>query len=129
MRIAIGLQRVKSLQATVYPTVPDVLRMATLGGAEILDLGAQIGSLTPGKKANLIILNPATTNFASGLNRVNQIVFSAAPNTVDWVFVDGRPLKKQGKLVDVQPGAVIAAAEAATARIRQEWIDLGTFPE
>jgi 5-methylthioadenosine/S-adenosylhomocysteine deaminase len=36
MRIAVGLQRVKSLQATVYPTVPDVLRMATLGGAEIL---------------------------------------------------------------------------------------------
>jgi hypothetical protein len=45
------------------------------------------------------------------------------------VFVDGRPLKKQGKLVDVQPGAVIAAAEAATDRIRQEWIALGTFPE
>jgi 5-methylthioadenosine/S-adenosylhomocysteine deaminase len=129
LRIAVGLQRVKSLQATVYPTVPDVLRMATLGGAELLDLGAQIGSLTPGKKADLIILNPATTNFAAGLNWVNQIVFSAAPTNVDWVFVDGRPLKKQGKLVDVQPAAVIAAAEAATARIRQAWIELGTFPE
>ena len=129
MRIAVGLQRVKSLQATVYPTVPDVLRMATLGGAELLDLGAQIGSLTLGKKADLIILNPATTNFASGLNWVNQIVFSAAPNNVDWVFVDGRPLKKKGKLVDVQPAVVIAAAEAATDRIRQDWIDLGTFPE
>jgi 5-methylthioadenosine/S-adenosylhomocysteine deaminase len=93
------------------------------------DLGAQIGSLTPGKKADLIILNPATTNFASGLNRVNQIVFSAAPTNVDWVFVDGRPLKKQGKLVGVQPAAVIAVAEAATDRIRQDWIDLGTFPE
>ena len=82
-----------------------------------------------GKKADLIILNPATPNFASGLNRVNQIVFSAAPNNVDWVFVDGRPLKKKGKLVDVQPAAVIAAAEAATDRIRQDWIALGTFPE
>jgi 5-methylthioadenosine/S-adenosylhomocysteine deaminase len=129
MRIAVGLQRVKSLQATGYPTVPDVLRMATLGGAELLDLGAQIGSLTPGKKADLLILNPATTNFASGLNWVNQIVFSAAPTNVDWVFVDGRPLKKRGKLVDVQPAAVIAAAEAATARIRQDWIAVGTFPE
>jgi 5-methylthioadenosine/S-adenosylhomocysteine deaminase len=103
--------------------------MATLGGAELLDLGAQIGSLTPGKQADLLILNPATTNFAAGPNWVNQIVFSAAPTNVDWVFVAGRPLKKRGKLVDVQPAAVIAAAEAATARIRQDWIDVGTFPE
>lgn len=66
MRIAVGLQRVKSLQATVYPTVPDVLRMATLGGAELLDLGAQIGSLTPGKKADLIILNPARPTLPRG---------------------------------------------------------------
>jgi 5-methylthioadenosine/S-adenosylhomocysteine deaminase len=129
MRVAVGLQRAKHLQATVYPTVPDVLRMATLGGAELLDLGDKIGSLTPGKKADLIILNPATLNFAPRLNWVNQIVFNGQPKNVEWVFVDGHPLKARGRLVGVHPEAVVAAAEAAAARIRHDGIAAGTFPE
>lgn len=41
-----------------YPTPSDVLRMATLGGAEALGVDGQIGSLTPGKKADLQIIDP-----------------------------------------------------------------------
>jgi 5-methylthioadenosine/S-adenosylhomocysteine deaminase len=58
MRVAVGLQRAKSLQAGIFPTVADVLRMATVDGAELLDMFDRIGSLTPGKKADVIIVNP-----------------------------------------------------------------------
>ena len=58
MRAALGLQRAKWLTTNTVPTVIGVLRMATVDGAKLLDLDEQIGSLTPGKKADVIILDP-----------------------------------------------------------------------
>ncbi|MGR9036218.1 MAG: amidohydrolase family protein, partial [Gammaproteobacteria bacterium] len=49
MRAAVGLQRAKSLEAGIFPTVAGVLRMATADGAKLLDMFDRIGSLTPGK--------------------------------------------------------------------------------
>jgi 5-methylthioadenosine/S-adenosylhomocysteine deaminase len=64
MRVAVGLQRAKSLDPHVAPTVSEVLRAATLGGAETLDMESQIGSLTPGKQADVIVIDPRMLNFA-----------------------------------------------------------------
>ncbi len=118
MRAAVGLQRAKALQATVYPTVADVLRMATLGGAEALDMADKIGSLTPGKKADLIILDPGSVNFAPRWDWINQIVFNAQPANVEYVFVNGKALKAKGQFVGVNPAEVIQAAEQAAQRLR-----------
>ena len=113
MRVAVGLQRVRSLCADTFPTVIDVLRMATIGGAEVLDMEDQIGSLTPGKKADVIVLNPADFNFGPRFNVISQIVFNAQPANVKWVFVDGQPLKKEGQLMNVPPDIMQRAEEAA----------------
>ena len=119
MRVAVGLQRATSLQASVFPTVSDVLRMATLGGAEVLDMASRIGSLTPGKQADVLILDPGRANFAPRLNWINQLVFNGQPTNVDWVFVDGQPLKAGGNLVGVDPSPIMQAAETAAGRIKQ----------
>jgi cytosine/adenosine deaminase-related metal-dependent hydrolase len=50
MRVAVGLQRAKSLQARIFPTVADVLRMVTVNGAELLDMFDRIGSQRLAKK-------------------------------------------------------------------------------
>lgn len=118
MRVAVGLQRATSLQASVFPTVSDVLRMATLGGAEVLDMAARIGSLTPGKQADVLILDPGSANFAPRLNWINQLVFNGQPANVDWVFVDGQPLKSGGRVVGVDPAPIIEATEVAARRIK-----------
>jgi 5-methylthioadenosine/S-adenosylhomocysteine deaminase len=120
MRVAVGLQRATSLQASVFPTVPDVLRMATLGGAEVLDMASHIGSLTPGKQADVLILDPGRANFAPRLNWVNQLVFNGQPANVDWVFVDGQPLKAGGRVLDIDPTSIVQAADAAARRIKQD---------
>jgi 5-methylthioadenosine/S-adenosylhomocysteine deaminase len=120
MRAAMGLQRAKSLQAGIFPTVADVLRMATVDGAKLLNMFDRIGSLTPGKKADLIIINPRDVNFAPRFEWVNQIVFNARPANVEWVFIDGRPLKRKGKLVGVDPKTVVGAAQKAATRIRKD---------
>lgn len=120
MRAALGLQRAVSLQTGIFPRVADVLRMATVDGAKLLDMFDRIGSLTPGKKADLIIINPGNVNFAPSFEWVNQIVFNGQPVNVEWVFVDGRSLKRKGKLVDVDPETIMGAAQKAATRIRHD---------
>ena len=56
--------------------------MATLGGAEVLGIADKVGSLTPGKKADIIILDPATVNFAPQVDWVSQIVLNGQPRNV-----------------------------------------------
>jgi 5-methylthioadenosine/S-adenosylhomocysteine deaminase len=118
MRAAVGLQRAKHLNAGAYPTVTDVLRLATLGGAEALGMNDRIGSLTPGKQADLIVFDPRGINFAPRIDWVSQIVFNGRPDNVEWVFVSGRPLKANGRLVGVNEKKIVEAAETVANRIR-----------
>jgi 5-methylthioadenosine/S-adenosylhomocysteine deaminase len=113
MRAAVGLQRALSLSAAETPTVEEVLFAATMGGAEALDMDDEIGSLTPGKQADLIIIDPNQLNFAPQLRQVNQIVFNGQPQNVTWVFVAGRALKRDGKLVDVNVRRLLEDAQTA----------------
>jgi 5-methylthioadenosine/S-adenosylhomocysteine deaminase len=119
MRAALGLQRATSLQANIVPTVNEILRMATAGGAKLLDMSDHIGSLTPGKKADLIVIDPGAVNFAPKFEAIPQIVFNAQTQNVEWVFVDGRVLKRKGKLVGVNPDAVMKDAQKVADRIHQ----------
>ncbi|MEU6865314.1 amidohydrolase family protein [Streptomyces sp. NPDC046876] len=118
MKAAVGLQRARTTEAGVFPQVHDVLRMATLGGAEVLGLADQVGSLTPGKRADVVVVDPAALNFAPRFDWVGQIVFNGRPENVDAVFVDGRPLKLGGRLVDIDTDRVVQEAEAAATRLR-----------
>jgi 5-methylthioadenosine/S-adenosylhomocysteine deaminase len=93
--------------------------MATVDGAKLLDMDEQIGSLTPGKKADLIILNPGAVNFAPRFEWISQIVFNGQPANVEWVFVDGRALKRREQLVGVHSEAIVEAAQEVANRIKQ----------
>ena len=119
MRAAVGLQRVSSLRADVYPTVVDVLRLATIEGAKVLKMERQIGSLSPGKKADLIILDPQTVNFAPRVDWISQIVFNGQPRNVEWVFVDGRPLKAEGKLIGANPDSLFPTVQKTAKKVKQ----------
>lgn len=118
MKTAIGLQRARSLETSVFPQVHDVLRLATLGGAEAIGMAGTVGSLNPGKRADVIVISPAALNFAPRFDWINQIVFNGRPENVRAVFVDGRPLKLDGRLVDVDTDRVVREAESAATRLR-----------
>lgn len=118
MKTAVGLQRVRAQETSVFPQIHDVLRIATLGGAEAIGMADTVGSLTPGKCADVIVIDPAALNFAPRFDWINQIVLNGRPENVHAVFVNGRPLKLNGRLVDVDPGRVVHEAEAAAARLR-----------
>jgi cytosine/adenosine deaminase-related metal-dependent hydrolase len=90
-----------------------VLELATIGGARCLGLQDKIGSLTPGKRADLIMVSLLAPNMSVGPDAANLLVNSAAPGNVDLVVVDGRILKRDGKLTNVDVKQVLL--EAATA--------------
>jgi 5-methylthioadenosine/S-adenosylhomocysteine deaminase len=117
MRVAVGLQRAQSLNALGTPTISEVLRAATLGGAEVLDMESQIGSLTPDKQADVIVVDPRALNFAPSVALVNQLITNGQPHNVQYVFVAGKPLKWNGNLVGVNVETVIKDAQAAADRI------------
>lgn len=119
MRAAVGLQRAIYRDAQVYPGVDDVIRLATLGGAEVLGLENQIGSLTPGKQADVIVIDPYAINFAPRQNWPSQIVFNGQPRNVKYVFVAGRMLKRDGRVLANTVEAV-QRAERAARNIRQK---------
>src|SRR5207302_506755 len=82
-------------------TTRDVLRYATINGAKALRLEHKVGSLTPGKEADIIILDAEAINVAP-LNQVPGAVVSLMDRTnVETVIVAGKVRKWNGKLVDV----------------------------
>jgi 5-methylthioadenosine/S-adenosylhomocysteine deaminase len=86
-------------------TTRDVLRFATMNGAKALRLDGKVGSLTPGKEADIIILDPTRINVAP-LNQVPGAVVSLMDRTnVETVIVAGKIRKWKGQLLDVDlPG-------------------------
>ncbi|MFK0286577.1 amidohydrolase family protein [Streptomyces sp. NPDC090499] len=79
----------------------DVLEYATLGGARALGLDGIIGSITPGKRADLVMLRTDAPAKIPVNNPAGHIVFHAGRGDVDTVLVDGRVLKHRGTLIGV----------------------------
>ena len=120
MRAAVGLQRAKTLNAAASPTVAEVVRMATLGGAEVLDMEDIIGSLTPGKQADIIVIDPAAINFAPRWDLLNQIVFNGQPRNVEHVFVAGKALKSAGQVLERRSVCLTERNRAVASRPRRD---------
>lgn len=79
----------------------DVLRMATMDGAAALGMGDVIGSLRPGKQADVVLLDATAPNLAGGTahDPVAAVVTAAHPGNVETVLVAGRIVKRDGRLV------------------------------
>ncbi len=85
-----------------YKTIPvksrEALEWATVNGARAFKLDGQIGTLTPGKKADVVMLRCDDVNMAPVWDPVYSIVEIAGAGNVDTVIIDGVVRKKDGKL-------------------------------
>ena len=96
----------------------EAIEMATINGAKALGLGDVAGSLTPGKRADLILIRTTDVNIAPLANIETTIVQSATPENVDTVMVDGRIVKRGGRLVGYDVPGIVARAKESARRIR-----------
>ncbi len=99
-----------------------IFRMATINGARALGLDSLIGSLEKGKRADLVIVNLNTlhtTPLMKGRynNVIPHLVYSSSGSDVEAVFVDGRQLVGEGKLLTMDEQEVIDQAQLAAEEI------------
>lgn len=95
-----------------------VLEMATINGARALGLGDVTGSITIGKRADLILVRTNDINLAPVGLFETTLVQAATPANVDTVFSDGRIVKRGGKLVAYDVERIVRAAQTSSLRIR-----------
>lgn len=79
----------------------DALYWATMGGARAFGLDSRVGSLTPGKQADLIMIDARSPNLFPGLpggNPAHLVVMYAETSDIEAVMVQGRFLKRDGRL-------------------------------
>jgi 5-methylthioadenosine/S-adenosylhomocysteine deaminase len=98
----------------------EVIEMGTLNGAKALGLGEETGSLSVGKRADLILIRGNDLNVAPIANIETSVVQSATPANVDTVMVDGRIVKRGGRLVAYDVEKIVRNAKASALRIRKE---------
>ena len=105
--------------------------MATLGGARTMLLDDQIGSLEPGKKADVVLHDIDRPEWRPLLNVMNQLVWSADGRSVHTVFVDGRMVVDGGRMTTIDESSLWAAAQAAGEAItlRSGLPDMAKFPQ
>ncbi len=96
----------------------ETIEMATINGARALGLGDVTGSLTPGKRADLILIRTDDVNIAPLANIETTVVQSATAANVDTVMVDGRIVKRHGRLQDYDVAGIVARARESATRIR-----------
>jgi len=93
------------------------LAAATLGGARALGLGEEIGSLEPGKAADLVAVELETLGTVPVYHPLSQLVYAAARRQVTDVWVAGNPVVRDGALLTLDERALRASAAAWHDRI------------
>ena len=118
MRFALLLQRAK-LEDAEAVTARDVLRLATLGGAEAMGLSAQIGSLTPGKRADLIAVTLTQPHTVPATDPYAALVYSARASDVVFALCDGEVIYDTGRWPTLDKLAIYENARAVRAKLTQ----------
>jgi 5-methylthioadenosine/S-adenosylhomocysteine deaminase len=107
MRSVLALQRASaSAQGKTPLSAMEVLACATIDGARANGLDARVGSLTPGKKADVIMLRTDRMNVTPLNDPATAVVTGMDTGNVDTVLIAGRVMKRHGKLLHVDWQAV-----------------------
>jgi 5-methylthioadenosine/S-adenosylhomocysteine deaminase len=129
MRIALQTERALANQALLSAgelpqkitlTATDALNWGTINGAKALNLDKKTGSLVPGKQADLILLRTDLLNINPVNNPVAAIVSQASSANIDSVFVAGKAVKRNGKIVGHDLAALRGKAKAATTYVYEK---------
>ena len=94
-------------------TLRDVLEFGTMAGAQATGLDHKVGSLTPGKQADLMLVRTTDLNLTPVSDAVGAVVLASHPGNVDAVFVAGRAVKRDGQMVGVDLEALRQRAIAS----------------
>ncbi len=121
MKLTAVLNKVKAKRPDIIPAW-QALRMATIEGAHAIGLGDRIGSLEPGKQADLILIDLQELNLSPVVhapvrNLVPNLVYSASGHEVDSVMVAGRFLMRGREILTANERGIRVDAQAASEEV------------
>jgi 5-methylthioadenosine/S-adenosylhomocysteine deaminase len=116
MHLAALLHKATTTDPTTV-TARQALLMATREGARCLDLEHEIGSLQPGKKADIVLVDFDKPHLTPRHNVVSHLVYAANSADVDTVLVDGNILLRHGAFTRLDAPQICAEAEAVAQRL------------
>jgi 5-methylthioadenosine/S-adenosylhomocysteine deaminase len=119
MRILFALHSHR-VGAKVPLTLKRLLQLATLDGAADLGIADRTGSITPGKRADLVLVRTGDVNMAPAGDPYEAIVSFALPSNVDTVLVDGRILRRAGRFTAYDHPQIVASAREAAYALRDK---------
>lgn len=98
MRLFANTHKTHNHDRALFPA-KEIVRLATMGGAETLGLAEKVGSIEIGKKADLTLIETESVNMFPIFDPYSAIVYSANASNVDSVWVNGRHLVCEKKMV------------------------------
>jgi 5-methylthioadenosine/S-adenosylhomocysteine deaminase len=124
MKLTALFNKIKFRDPTIMPAW-EVLRMATIEGARAIGLGDDVGSLEPGKQADLILVDLRALNLSPVLeipvrNIVPNLVYAGSGREVTMVLVAGRVLVRDGRVLTVDEEEIRAQAQAEADKVAQK---------
>ena len=117
MDLAAKLQKLITLDPQSLPAAA-AFEMATLGGARVLGLQSQIGSLEPGKRADMISVSLDRPNAVPLYDPISQLVYALKASDVRDVMVNGRPVIRDRQLLTLDWKQIYAKAQEFQAKVR-----------
>ena len=96
-----------------------VFRMATMGGARVLNLHDEIGSLEPGKRADIVLVDTRRPGLTPLYRVYSHLVYAARGSDVSTVIVNGRIVVRDGEILSVDEDEVMERARGFGDRVRE----------
>src|SRR5467141_1232070 len=109
MDLAAKLQKISKMDPRALGAKA-VVEMATIEGAKAVHLEKEIGSLEPGKKADLILINLDEPNAVPMYDVYSQLAYALKASDVDTVIIGGRMVMRDHKLLTLREGEILAKA-------------------
>jgi 5-methylthioadenosine/S-adenosylhomocysteine deaminase len=111
MKTTALLHKVHFLRADLMDAL-QVLEMATINGAKALGIDNITGSLEPGKKADILLLNFDCPRMIPCYSIASNLVYSASSSVVDTVIIGGRIVAKDGRCISLERTEVMKEARS-----------------
>ena len=118
MGMAAKLHKVFSGDPTVLPA-ERVVEMATIGGAHVLGMADRIGSITPGKEADIILVDIRKPHLTPLYHPFSHLVYAARGADVVTSIIGGRIVMKERRLLQIEIAAVMDAVRRIADRIME----------
>lgn len=116
MNVVAALYKDMHMKESVLPA-ETVLEMATVRGAEALLLEKQVGSIEPGKKADLVLFDRDHPEWRPLLNITNSLVYSVSQRSIETVFVGGNIILDHGRITNLDEDDIYRKADELSMKL------------